>query len=227
VRSRRLLTTAAALALVTACSKHHDGAVVDRHAARVPGKQCVVHLHGKSGEGAPDSVEGGVTHLRPGGNASGWGGRQWLYFPDDRYTEVRSIVGLTLSNGGCDRAVVHGFSNGAAAAAKLFCRGETFDARVVGYVIDDPVVDHGADQCRPASGVMVRLYWTTALAQAVDGWFCAGADWTCEGSTTIGVEQYAARLRTTITPSPHTTHAPFDAPPEYAAWLATSPPSPK
>lgn len=38
---------------------------------------------------------------------------------------------------GCSSVIVHGFSNGASAAASLFCGGETFGRRVEGYLIDD------------------------------------------------------------------------------------------
>jgi hypothetical protein len=207
-------------AVLSSCSRGSSGsAEIDKPIPTVAGKRCVVHLHGKSGKGGPTTETGGVTHLSPTGNADGWGGRQWLYFPDSEYATVRSIVQGTIASAGCDKVVVHGFSNGAAAAAKLFCRGERFDGHAVGYVIDDPVVDHGVDGCNKDSGAKVKLYWTTGLSNAVDGWSCKEADWTCEGGTTIGIEKYAAALGVPATPSVNQKHEVYPTPPEYAEWL--------
>ena len=180
-------------------------------------QKCVVILHGKSGLGFATQVQPDYLLVGPTGNADGWGGKQWLYFPDDLFSEMRQIIAQALTADGCTKAVVHGFSNGAAAAAKLYCRGERFDGRVVGYVIDDPVPDHGADGCAPAAGVEAKLYWTTGLAPA-DGWNCAEGDWTCEGGTTVGIEKYAANLGLTVVRSPNTSHAPYSNPPEYQSW---------
>lgn len=216
----RLLPLVSAVVL-TACSRGSSGGGGEpaKPIPTVPGKRCVVHLHGKSGTGGPTTEKGGVTHLRPTGNADGWGGKQWLYFPDDAYAVVKGTVKASIASAGCDKVVVHGFSNGAAAAAKLFCRGERFDDHVVGYVIDDPVVDHGVDGCKPDAKAKVKLYWTGGLANAVDGWSCKEADWTCEGGTTIGIARYAALLGTSQTPSIHKKHAEYFDPPEYSAWL--------
>jgi hypothetical protein len=181
-------------------------------------RRCVVHLHGKGGNGGPSTTIDGIVHLRPAGNATGWKGRQWLYFPDSGYEVVRSIVTNAVSDAGCGKILVHGFSNGAAAAAKLFCRGESFGSRTVGYVLDDPVPDHGADHCTPAPGVKVRLYSTGALAVATDGWFCASGDWTCEGGTTVGIANYAKSLNTEVQRSVNTTHKEYESPPEYTTW---------
>jgi pimeloyl-ACP methyl ester carboxylesterase len=182
-------------------------------------KKCVVLLHGKGGGALPSSVAGDIEYLRPGGNGEGWGGREWRYFPDDRYAEVRATVAGTLDAAGCGRAVVQGFSNGGAAAAKLYCRSEDFGGRVIGYIVDDPVPDSGTVGCKPRSGMHLRLFWTGGLATAKDGWTCATQDWTCEGGRTIGIERYARELGTEAAPSIHTTHAQFDAPPDLAAWL--------
>lgn len=212
---------AGSVALATSsCSRGSSGSgEIGKPVPTVPGKRCVLHLHGKSGNGGPTTESGGVTHLRPTGNAEGWNGRQWMYFPDAEYAAVRSIVQATIAASGCDKVVVHGFSNGAAAAGKLFCRGERFGGHVVGYVVDDPVPDHGVDGCRTDSGAKVKLYWTGANAHAVDGWSCKDADWTCEGGATIGIEKYGAALGAPVTPSIHKTHQEYGAPPEYAEWL--------
>ena len=55
--------------------------------------RCIVRLHGKSGGGQPTIVDAGVTDVSPNGNAQGWGGRQWIYFPDEAYTTARDVVG--------------------------------------------------------------------------------------------------------------------------------------
>jgi pimeloyl-ACP methyl ester carboxylesterase len=183
-------------------------------------KKCVVLLHGKGGAAEPGSVTGDTIYLRPGGNADGWGGRQWLYYPEDRYQQVRAAVSNAISSAGCEHAIIQGFSNGAAAAAKLYCRGERFDNRVSGYIIDDPVPDGAVAGCKPGDGVRVRLYWTGGLSVAIDGWSCTTQDWTCEGGRTIGIEKYGRALGTDVTKSIHTTHTAYSSPPEQTAWLA-------
>jgi hypothetical protein len=183
------------------------------------GKRCIVHLHGKSGGGGPTSQSGDITHVRPQGNAEGWGGYQWLYFPDNSYNQVRTIVANAINGAACGAVIVHGFSNGGAAAAKLYCRGETFGGKMVGFIADDPVPDHAVENCRPAAGVKIRVYWTTQLGHAVNGWDCVGADWTCEGNSTIGIDRYVQLLGTTATPSNQTTrHEPYQSPPEHRDW---------
>jgi hypothetical protein len=182
------------------------------------GKRCIVHLHGKSGRGGDTTQEGDVTHLRPQGNAPGWGGYQWLYYPDSSYNQVRSIVANAVSSAACGAVIVHGFSNGGAAAAKFYCRGETFGGKVVGYIADDPVPDHAVENCRPAAGTKIRVYWTGGLAQAVNGYDCVAADWTCEGNTAIGIERYVQLLGTNAARSIHTTHTEYGSPPEYRDW---------
>lgn len=191
----------------------------DESPPQAAGKACVVELHGKGGTGAGTSVSGDLTFVHPTGNASGWGGRQWLYFPESGYEQVRQTVGAAIDQAGCGRVIVHGFSNGAAAAAKLFCRGERFDNRVVGYIVDDPVPDHGVIGCKPASGARIRLYWTGGLSTATDGWSCAEQDWTCEGGSTIGIKRYASALGAEAKQSENTQHAIYSSPPEYQGWL--------
>jgi pimeloyl-ACP methyl ester carboxylesterase len=185
-------------------------------------KRCVVMLHGKGQMAQNPRVAGDITYLRPGGNAEGWGGRQWLHFPDDRYREMRDMVAAEIQRAGCGQVIVQGFSSGAAAAAKLYCRGERFDGRVKGYIVDDPVPDHGVDNCTPPSDVQVSVYWTGGLSNATDGWSCATQDWTCDGGQTIGIEKYAQALRTDIRRSVHSTHAEYASPPEQTAWFAAS-----
>jgi hypothetical protein len=190
-------------------------------AGTAAGPRCEVRLHGKGGTGAATTTSGGITVVQPTGNASGWGNRQWLYFPDNRYAEARKIVADAIDKEGCAKVVVNGFSNGAAMAAKLYCRGETFDGRLVGVVIDDPVTDSVVNGCAPAPGVKAVLYWTGALeGDAVAGWQCSKADWTCEGGTTLGIRAYAAALGLPATPSSTTKHERNTRAPEPARWLA-------
>src|SRR4029077_1488760 len=110
-------------------------------------------------------VENGVSIISPDGNAEGWGGRQWLYFPDREYAAALKVVEDAVA--GCGQVIINGFSNGAAFAAKMYCRGETFGGRLVRFVLDDPVVDAAVQGCAPDPSVGVTLYWTGALeAQA-------------------------------------------------------------
>jgi hypothetical protein len=128
------------------------------------------------------------------------------------------VVARAIADNDCASVVVDGFSNGGAFAAKLACRGETFDGRLVGVVVDDPVPDHGTDTCAPA--VPVALYWTGGLAStATPGWACAQADWTCEGGETIGIAATSANLGVPAKQSVNSGHAPYPDPPELRAWL--------
>lgn len=180
--------------------------------------KCVVRLHGKGGDGfATFLSSSGWYEVGPRGNATGWGGYQWLYFPEASYAAAVDVVARAISGARCTKVVVDGFSNGAAFAAKLACRGATFGGTVVGYVIDDPVPDHGTDGC--ARTTQAVLYWTGGLSNAVAGWSCASADWTCEGGETVGIAATAAHLGLPVTPSVNTTHAPYANPPELARWL--------
>jgi hypothetical protein len=224
------MTRAAHLALLfsvlalDACRCQREGAGVGpdseeaSDAAAPTGKKCIVHLHGKGGRGAPTSVEGDVTHLYPEGNAAGWEARQWLYFPDNRYEETKGIVAAAIRGAGCGRVIVHGFSNGASAAAKLYCHAERFGNTLVGAVIDDPVPDHGVEPCRRPRGVKLRLYVTGALKETAPGWACKKSDFTCEGDSTIGMTRYAEHLGTSAAISAQDKHEPYTAPPEYQAW---------
>jgi pimeloyl-ACP methyl ester carboxylesterase len=189
-------------------------------AAAPAGPRCEVRLHGKGGSGSATTTNGAITVVQPTGNATGWGGRQWLYFPESRYAEARKVVADAIAKEGCAKVVLNGFSNGAAFAAKLYCRGETFDGRLAGAVIDDPVTDNAVTGCAPAADVKAVLYWTGALeGNAGPGWPCSSGDWTCEGGTTLGIRAYAAALGLPATPSSTTKHARNTSAPEPARWL--------
>ena len=130
--------------------------------------RCVVRLHGKGGDGgATTTSSNGWLELHPRGNATGWGGYQWLYFPASSYAVAVATVDAALTADGCTVAVVDGFSNGGAFAAKLSCRSERFGGRVVGYVVDDPVPDHGTDGCAMMIGISGK---STATSSIGIGW---------------------------------------------------------
>ncbi|MFT3851517.1 MAG: hypothetical protein QM733_02045 [Ilumatobacteraceae bacterium] len=162
----------------------------------------------------------GTSRSRPPGNAAGWGGRQWLYFPDDRYAEAVAIVRSAIDATGCTDVVIHGFSNGAAFAASMYCHGESFDGRLRGVIVDDPVTDHGTESCNPAPGVEVALYWTGGLdEESKPGAACKPMDWTCQGDSLVGIEAYAASMGAPVLASTNSSHAPMDEPPEIRTWL--------
>ncbi len=186
--------------------------------AVVPGTKCIVHLHGKGGRGAMPSIDGGITHLHPEGNQYAWGGLEWHYFPQERYEEGQATLNHAVAEAGCERVILHGFSNGASFAAKLFCRGESLGGRLSGVIVDDPVPDHGVDNCKPAPGLKVKLYTTGALAHATDGWDCAQQKYTCEGNATIGISRYAQALGVPVTASVNSKHLEHPSPPEYSTW---------
>ncbi|MGH9138272.1 MAG: hypothetical protein ACRD0G_14700 [Acidimicrobiales bacterium] len=184
--------------------------------------RCLVRLHGRSDTGSPTVMGDGYAELAPDGNGEFDGGRQWLYATDDEYAAARDVVGAAIAEVGCERVVLNGFSNGAAFAAKLYCRGETFDGTVVGVVVDDPVPDEAAAGCEPAPGIDVALYWTGALTEATPGASCDDLGWTCEGDTLVGVEGYAEGLGASIQDSPHDEHTWYRDAPELTAWLESS-----
>jgi len=184
--------------------------------------RCIVRLHGKGGAGRETYVDDdGVTNVLPSGNADGWGGRQWVYFPDDQYEVARRIIADAIDARGCKQVIVDGFSNGASFAAKLYCRGETFGDRLLRVVIDDPVPDAGVLECHPDPSVDLVLYWSGALeATAKPGWECSEGDWTCEGGSTIGIEAYAEALGANVKDSPFDEHEWYWDAPELKDWTA-------
>jgi pimeloyl-ACP methyl ester carboxylesterase len=210
-----------AVALLAGCGSSSEPAASDPPSSTtVPtttSGRCVVRLHGKGGAGAETTVADGVTIVAPEGNGEGWGGRQWTYFPDDQFAAARAVVADAVES--CDQIIVNGFSNGGAFAAKLYCRGESFDGRLERVVVDDPVVDQAVEGCQPDPAVEVTLYWTGALADtAQPGWQCSEADWTCEGGVTIGIDAYAEALSTEVLDSPFDAHQWYVDAPEVAEW---------
>jgi hypothetical protein len=206
-------------ATLVACGDGSDPSAVESptSAGAATEDRCLVRLHGKGGQGAETVVDDGVSVISPTGNADGWGGRQWLYFPDEQYTTARDTVERSIE--GCSQVIVNGFSNGGSFAAKLYCRGETFGGRLVRVVVDDPVVDDAVDGCAPDPAVDITLYWTGALeATAQPGWDCSEEDWTCEGGRTVGIDAYADGLGTTPRDSPFDEHQWYTEAPELGAW---------
>jgi hypothetical protein len=180
--------------------------------------RCLVRLHGKGGNGTKPEQVGAITVLNPGGNDSGWGGRQWLYYPDSQYQEALSVIQDEVTS--CEKVVLHGFSNGGAFVAKIYCRGEDLGGRLVGVVIDDPVTDAAVDDCEPRPSVRAVLYWTGALeGVAAPDWRCREHDWTCEGGRTQGIQRYSANLDVSVTRSPFREHAWYIDAPETTEWF--------
>ncbi len=184
---------------------------------------CLVSLHGKGGDGVESFVVDEIVHVAPRGNDEAWGGWQWDYTDDAGDEAATALVVASIDAAGCSTVAIHGFSNGASFAAKLFCRGETFGERVAGIVIDDPVPDAATADCAPAPSVAATLYWTGALASdAPAGTNCESIDWTCDGEVIVGIDAFAASAGLAITPSPFEEHRPFDDAPDPATWLASN-----
>ena len=159
--------------------------------------------------------------LRPDGNGEGWGGREWRYDDPDERAAAIAVVREAVAAAGCERVALHGFSNGAAFAAALVCSGETLDGRLAGAVVDDPVSDAATLGCRPDPSVQLALYWTGALGDiAPPGTDCAAVDWTCAGGAVRDIDEFAADLGVSVTPSPFDEHRRFDDAPEPARWLS-------
>lgn len=204
--------------LFTACGSGSDAADSDQPPPT--GDRCLVLFHGKGGRGEKTSVGAdGVVKIVPNGNQKDGDGRKWIYFPDAEYTSAVVAVREKIDASQCKQVIVGGFSNGAAFAAKIACRGETFGNRVVGYVVDDPVPDAATQGCARDAAVPLTLTWTGGLADtAKPGWECSDGGWICEGGTTLGIDAYAAGLGVPITPSARTKHEYWSENPALTAW---------
>lgn len=207
-----------AAVVATGCSRTEPSADVDVEPLGV--SSCVLYIHGRSEEGAPPSVEGGRGQLAPDGNVRFGDGFGWQYSTDDEYAAARAIVTGAIDDSGCTSVAVSGFSNGAALAAKLYCQGETFDGRVVGFVVDDPVPDTAVEDCEPERSMELALYWTGALeSDAQLGVECDALGWTCDGDRLLGIDAYAAALDTDILDSPFDEHRWYREAPELDRWI--------
>ncbi|CAN5806614.1 hypothetical protein BH24ACT5_BH24ACT5_00060 [soil metagenome] len=218
----RSALAAGAFGLV-ACSTDQSSTPTTTEPSDLRADACLVRLHGRSDVGTTPVVHERFLELSPNGNAIYQDGLQWLYFPEDNYSTAVSNVVIAIDDAGCRRVVLYGFSNGAAFGAKLYCRGEDFDSRLVGVVIDDPVPDLGTLDCAPTAGVPAVLYWTGSLQEAQDGRDdCEEIGWTCEGGSAVSIETTAAWLAVPGTPSPFYDHIPFRDAPEIGEWLLGS-----
>jgi hypothetical protein len=181
---------------------------------RPTGARCYVGLHGWDGYGE-DGLPGlTATNIQPNGNiALGYNNVyktntfMWMYYDDQfdypasrypqaSYSGALAVVRAAVAARDCGQIVVQGFSNGGAFAAKLYCRGETFGGRVVGFIIDDPVTDKGVDNCARPAGVRVKLYHSTDLmATAGAGGPCRPyLTWFCDGNWRYTAPQYDALI---------------------------------
>ena len=205
-------------AIVASCSNGDEP--VDQTFEPLDAEDCIVWLHGKGERGADSSVVDGIGQVAPTGNGTAGDGSEWLYFPDDRYDEAMQIVSGAVDDSECEVVAIGGFSNGAAFAGTIFCSGETLGGRLVGVVVDDPPPDMGTQDCAPAEGVEVALYWTGALdEQAVEGTQCDSIGWTCLGGELVGIDRYAQALGAPITDSPFDEHLWYRDAPEFQSWL--------
>jgi len=216
IRSIGLLIAGATI--VASCSTGSE--TVEQTFEPLDTADCIVWLHGKGERGADSSVVDGVGQVSPTGNGSVSGGSEWLYFPADRYDEALQIVSAAVADSECEVVVIGGFSNGAAFAGAIYCSGETLSGKLVGVVVDDPPPDQGTQDCTPAEGVEIALYWTGALDElAVDGTQCESIGWTCLGGELVGIDRYAQALGAPISDSPFDEHRWYREAPEFTTWL--------
>jgi len=181
---------------------------------------CVVWIHGKTDRGTEPLVRNGRGELSPHGNARVGGGLEWQYATEGEYTTARNGVAAAIDGSGCEQVVLHGFSNGGAFVGKLYCRGESFDGRLRGVVIDDPVPDRAVVECSPDATVNLALYWSGALDDAAQpGAECAPIEWTCEGERLLGIDAYARELETAVLASPFSEHEWYRDTPKVDEWL--------
>jgi hypothetical protein len=187
----------------------------------VAADRCIVRVHGKGGGGEPPQLVNGIAVLAPEGNGEGWGGRQWDYATADDLSAATDVISGAVDDAGCERVVLHGFSNGASLVAAMICTGTTLDGRLVGAVIDDPVTDEATVGCQPSAEVDSVVYWTGALDEAAPpGTSCDAIDWTCKGNVVRGIEPFAREIGVTWMRSPFSAHRWHLDAPEPLTWLA-------
>ena len=121
------------------------------------------------------------------------------------------------------RLILDGFSNGGSFAAKLYCRGETFDGRLVGVVRRRPGQrTRGSRAASPTS--LCTLHALLDRRGRTPRRSLAGTapkrDWTCEGGVTIGIDAYAAASGTEALASPFDDHQWHLDAPELTHWRA-------
>lgn len=121
----------------------------------------IVYLHGRGGSGfASAASSGGATwRINPTSNTEfSDRGHVWQYKTAARFAEAKQVVRRAIVDKRCERVVIAGFSDGAAFAAKLMCRGESFGNTLIGFVLADPVPDRVVDKCRPSPLTAGRRY---------------------------------------------------------------------
>ncbi len=184
--------------------------------------RCLVQVHGRSEEGAAPRELRDYAVLRPDGNAPNeGGGRKWTYDTDEAYSDSLDRITQVVDDAACQAVVLHGFSNGGGLTGALLCRGETLDGRLVGAIVDDPVPDDSSP-CRPDPSVKIVVFWTGGLEKATPGRSCAELGWTCAGNDRlVGIDEYAARLGVSVTPSVHDEHLVYGDAPQIEQWLVT------
>ncbi len=220
MRSRRISLLAVMILAASCGSQGEDNA--SRPTTSFPPEftsaLCEIRIHGRTDQGAAPRRADGYVVVSPDANeAFEQGGRVWVYDSPGTFKAARARVETAIDEAGCSKAVLHGFSNGAAFAAKLACSGETFDGRLAGVVVDDPVTDNSSPDCEPDGGVPIVVYWTGSLP---DEGSCQELGWTCAGGDElVGIEGFAERLGASVEASPESEHVIFDDPPEIRQWL--------
>lgn len=126
------------------------------------GKKCTAFLHGAGGYadfaetwGQYNSQPVTIVFPRsPQGQFWEYDGpHDFQYDPSSQtdeqsYNAVVTRIKTSLSSDGCTGPLLLvGGSNGGAAAAKIYCRGETFEGRLQGIILDDPVPDQAVLNC--------------------------------------------------------------------------------
>jgi hypothetical protein len=155
------------------------------------GPRCMVFLHWRGGAANAVVQRGNYSIAWPGGNQPYPPGRAWYYFPQVEYASM--IAGIKASiPPSCGRIILKGFSNGAAAASKIYCSGETFGGRLIGVVSDDPVMDEGTLNCTPPLGVPAVVYYTGGLQAGP--YNCSTNGYICQGGVVVSNNAYISRM---------------------------------
>lgn len=214
-----LVALAALLGGACSGSDEEPTAATAPERSTVRNERCLVRVHGRSETGSEPVDHGDYAELAPTGNDTYDGGFQWIYATPEERASAAESIGSWIDAVGCTQVILNGFSNGGAAVGALHCSGETFDGRVVGVVIDDPVPDEAVEGCAPADpDVPVTLYWTGGLTQATAGTACDDIGFTCSGDLIIGIDAYAESLGTSVTQSTHEAHEWYRQAPETIEW---------
>lgn len=179
------------------------------------GQGCILSLHG-AGTAPPSEFNlwgEGIWFLKPhSGNTTF--PYFWLYDGphnealdpgDDQqpYDDLVAYLRGVLDDHDCGPTLLYGASNGGGFAAKLYCKGEDFDGRVWGVIVDDPVPDAGVVGCSPSPNVQRSMFVhsTEVITEAerfVDN-RCSQSPtleftWYCEDDTGFDLAEYEAHI---------------------------------